>query len=388
MEARSFQLSQDATGDGRYRWLRYRHIVPQGEHWDAANNNDGNKLSELGWEPRLISDFCGYNAYTGGQSRQIDYGFYWVGDLTLSCRVDVSDSGDDAELLFEMNEGYRRYRCRIDVNSGMATLFFLDDFLEEGQNAPEERELGTAETKLTGAGSYDITLANVDNRLCLWINNRLIELESKGEYHAPTLLAPRDEDLTPIGIAAKGANVQISNLLIERDIYYRAEKVIEDDFGNRPGDRSEYNRGAYGRESLVDLLSRPEEWYKEYSEHSEPAEFGQLGSDEFFVMGDNSPRSKDSRLWPNTRRAKNRHAVPRSALVGKGFFVYWPHGVPFGGNGEGYAPSLPRLDRLFYHHDQNGQIEQRSLDGEVMEPPYPKHSVPFYPNVKRMRRIR
>ena len=28
-----------------------------------------------------------------------------------------------------------------------------------------------------------------------------------------------------------------------------------------------------------------------------------MGQDEFFMMGDNSPRSKDSRLWSNVRRA-------------------------------------------------------------------------------------
>ena len=40
---------------------------------------------------------------------------------------------------------------------------------------------------------------------------------------------------------------------------------------------------------------------------------------EFFVCGDNSPKSLDSRLWP-----LERPVVPRRNLVGKAFFVYWP----------------------------------------------------------------
>ena len=41
----------------------------------------------------------------------------------------------------------------------------------------------------------------------------------------------------------------------------------------------------------------------------------ELGSDEFFTLGDNSPNSKDARMW--------RH-VPRKNLLGKAFVVFWP----------------------------------------------------------------
>jgi len=61
----------------------------------------------------------------------------------------------------------------------------------------------------------------------------------------------------------------------------------------------------------------------------------ELGADEFFVLGDNSPASKDSRLWDkpgkgNGRREYRMGTVPRDYLVGKAFFVYWPGGMrPF-----------------------------------------------------------
>jgi len=60
-----------------------------------------------------------------------------------------------------------------------------------------------------------------------------------------------------------------------------------------------------------------------------------LGADEFFVLGDNSPASLDSRLWPNKgigingQRVYRPGIVPRDYLVGKAVFVYWPSGFEF-----------------------------------------------------------
>ena len=44
-----------------------------------------------------------------------------------------------------------------------------------------------------------------------------------------------------------------------------------------------------------------------------------LDKDRFLVLGDNSPRSKDSRLWGPE------FWVDRDLLVGKALYVYWPH---------------------------------------------------------------
>ena len=107
--------------------------------------------------------------------------------------------------------------------------------------------------------------------------------------------------------------------------------------------------------------------------------------DEFLVLGDNSPQSQDSRLWngmeisgkvrphhgipPFRSDGSHIHSVPRKALIGKAFFIYWPHGVPFmnGGNGFGVG----------WH-----------WDGEKRDTSYPAYRVPFYPQVTRMKRIR
>ena len=66
----------------------------------------------------------------------------------------------------------------------------------------------------------------------------------------------------------------------------------------------------------------PAEWYELYSKRARgsnntPEARFELGSAEYLMLGDNSPRSQDSRVWPNARGATHRHAVPRSALVGR-----------------------------------------------------------------------
>lgn len=56
-----------------------------------------------------------------------------------------------------------------------------------------------------------------------------------------------------------------------------------------------------------------------------------LGDDEYFVLGDNSPDSLDSRWWEsqgigNDGLEYRTGTVPRDYLIGKAFFVYWPSG--------------------------------------------------------------
>jgi signal peptidase I len=49
-----------------------------------------------------------------------------------------------------------------------------------------------------------------------------------------------------------------------------------------------------------------------------------LGIDEYFVLGDFSLRSKDSRLWQQGAPGHPPYAVPESYLVGVVTHIYWP----------------------------------------------------------------
>jgi signal peptidase I len=74
----------------------------------------------------------------------------------------------------------------------------------------------------------------------------------------------------------------------------------------------------------------------------------QLRPDEFFVCGDNSPNSFDSRQWPATGVGNNQKqyrpgVVPRDFLMGKAFFVYWSDAFR---PRESMMPVIPNLEKL------------------------------------------
>jgi signal peptidase I len=407
--ARSFRLTPGKGKNKARRWIRYRHFLPRRSDWDAVANGRREELDARS-RLQLIADFCGYNATDGNPD--MERGQYWVGDLMLSCRVAIDQVVPKAELLFELNEGWRWYRCRIDVATGKATLSHTDSL---SRDEKDEIVLATAETSVTGKGHYDIRFSNVDDRLCLWVDDDLVEFGSQAAYKPHggfnSLQEPTDSDMAPVGIAARGLGITVSRLLLERDIYYRSELLhpyshyINDDYSGG-STINEYDSQTNGREFEL-LLTDPTAWFQEYErglsarktgadsdEYADVSFEFELGPDEFFMMGDNSPSSKDSRLWANTRRAEHRHAVPRSALVGKAFFIYWPHGVPFLNDGLGYPTGSDSiwnnrfLAWFFYHREfdpekqgQNDKIPTKLSD-------YPKFRVPFYPNISRMRRLR
>ncbi len=381
-KARQFELQPSEQP----RWVRYRHLVPSQVDWGAVA--DG-KPPTQNPRPQLISDFCGYNTYTGGRSSGIDDDRYWVGDLTLSCTVNItSATGKDSHFVLELVEGVRRYRCRIDIPTGQATLTRNDDLAADPNGAPEI-ELAKANTPITGPGTYTLRFANVDDRLCLWVNDGwlgsgLIPFGSGAEFEPPANRRPQDADLTPAGFAAQGLTIKVSDLMLQRDIYYRADSV-GNDAGVFAGHENEVDESL----PLRDLLVDPKAWGDMYEMHSRHAEFRQLDGDQFFVMGDNSPRSQDSRLWPNqVRHAPNRHAVNRQALIGKAFFIYWPHGVPFLNDGHGFAVKghrpVPQMIDASTPTWIRTQVEEERAEAAS----YPEYVAPFYPQWWRWQRIR
>lgn len=345
------------------KWLRYQHLVPSTADWETVQR--GGTIGKRP-APLLIGDFYSYNSgltrdenTQGNDDDQL--GEFWVGDLIVSADVKVEQP--QGELLLELVESARQYRCRIDLRTGQAELYYHDALSKERDGTPEKIPVGEGDTPLKQGGSYRIVFANVDDRLTLWVNDERIEWTREGKpadgsYVIPVntqVQRPTQKDLSPVGIGARDAKVEISHLLLERDIYYTNADFLD----------SSRNWRA--------LLSDPER-YGEFAESIE-AQYFYLGEDEYFVLGDNSPRSYDSRLW--NQRAYHPHAVPRSLMMGKGFFIFWPHGIPFMNNGEGYA-----LGTFFNHSKQDVR------GGVTKSPDYPTMTFPFYPQLDRMRRIR
>jgi signal peptidase I len=329
-----FRITPPDGGNSPAHWaeLRYRHLVPDPEQWDAIIAD-----RDLPRKPRptLITDFYSYNTNLWEElSSLVDYPRgdpenawlnawlqpHWVGDLALSARLTVTAPG--GAVRFELIEGGITNRCEIDLTSGKATLRHGDQVIDE-QTCP-----------ILGPGTYDVSFANIDDRLTLVVDGQAVFGDGATYATPETHAAPTAADLAPAAIAAKGAAVEVSDLVLKRDIYYTLY----------PG-RPDYTQSWEQR-----FPRTPVELFDMLGDSTQFPALGGLrshqyviGPDRFMMLGDNSPRSKDSRGWDSRDRydpdypytgwdTTNRASweVPRALLTGKAFFVYWPHGRPFG----------------------------------------------------------
>jgi signal peptidase I len=235
-----------------------------------------------------------------------------VGDLTLSANVEVASPG--GELRLELVKGSVPHRCLIDLATG-ATRFTRGDETILEHPSP-----------VKGPGRYKLEFANVDDRMTLWVDGRSI-FESGKEYdRGDETAVPTAADLSPVGVAVRNGSAVVSDLVLKRDIYY-TQYPGRDDYSGVWEDRRPRNPVE-----LFDFLSDPGQFADLARVRSKDYE---LGPDRFMMMGDNSPRSKDSRGWDTADSgwdAPSRRSweVPRELITGKAFYVYWPHGVPFG----------------------------------------------------------
>jgi signal peptidase I len=354
-------------------WLRYRHLVPNAQVWYEVRSGTDEKSPV---NAQLIADFCSFN--------DDDDEIYWVNDLTVEFNVTIDTVTADGQLTLELEEGLRTARCVINPESGTAevTVFRRD----RDESVPQEQEsIATVQTGIQGTGSYEIAFANVDDRLCLWVDGDLIPLGEKAHLSHYDLNVPSYRDLAPVGIASSGLKATVSDLKIRRDIYYRNEilRVAE------PGSPNGYMEKEVGNEGeLVRNLDNPEKYGQNYEsmlleqeQRSGEHMLYVLADDEYLMFGDNSPKSKDSRLFDHYSRPargvhSHRYAVREKDLIGEALCIFWPHGIPFMNDGKGYTV----LDHKMVQGN-NGR-------NQLVEVDYPLYSVPFYPNLSRMKRIR
>jgi signal peptidase I len=320
-----------ATPADEFTWseLRYRHLLPDPEQWSAIENKIALPRAP---RPTLITDFYSYNTNTNVSSYYESVQKYdgwlqsnWVGDLTLSCRVDLEAAQPGGMIKFELVEGGISNRCEVDLISGVVSIYQGDKKL--GESNP---------TVFRGIGAHDVEFANVDDRLTLSIDGELIFAEGLPYEDSPTTpYAPTAADLDPVGISIRATKASVSDLVLKRDIYYTQDPRDPD--YKIPGVTDSYERDGKDESARVvamfDFLSDPAKFavLKDLSSHDAYV----IRPDHFMMMGDNSPRSSDSRAWTsldNNWRKDDRSSweVPRTMLIGKAFFVYWPHGKPFG----------------------------------------------------------
>jgi signal peptidase I len=333
-----------ATHTGSWIELRYHNIVPRPEDWQAIQSQ-----RRLPRPPQatLITDFNSYNTDVLPQDRLSPrraarpwFQPHWVGDLTLSLRLTVHETSGGVRL--ELIEGGSSNRCEIDLATGRATL--LHDGKPLGQ---------PARTEINRPGAYELSFANVDDRLTLWVDGRLpfgdgLEYESTRRPSVATAA-----DLEPARVGALRAAVELDGLVLKRDVYYTLEPA-ECDYANIDG------AAQTDSTAFFDLLSDPSRFSQ--LEHHPPRDYV-LGPGRYLMLGDNSPWSRDARAWGQSDRfdpdypqlgwdtsGRSSWEVPESLLIGKAFCVYWPHAKPVWPRirmgADLRLPILPYLERM------------------------------------------
>ena len=287
-------------------WIQYQRYDCNFRIWSEFDRD-----RQVTPQPMLVTDYYTYNTKT---MREADYGWHWVGDLAIETEVEVK--GTTGTISFVLVEANREHLCEIDVATGKATLkidngAIVFDAAEDGSNPTEL----TCDTSMKGPGKYDIRFSNLDDQLVLWVNNQVCDFGHPATYSestTPETELPSYKDLTPVRIGVNNLVADVRNMRILRDIYYIAPVGM--------GSATSDNRRFHERSAYRAFLNPSSN--AEYFLNRDGRRFP-LDKDQFFPLGDNSPMSKDARIWGG----EGEHYVERDMLIGKAVLVYWPHPV-------------------------------------------------------------
>ncbi len=278
-----FQPKAFAHTGSDLNWIRYRHLampwkaLPP-DQIDSTPQTDMQSLAKQ--EPMPIDNFLGYNTgrdfdpATGRATARDNTGLdrHWVGDLAIETEAEVPAGG---EVVLELSRGVNRFQAIF--GEGKVTLARI------GRGTPE---FGNPSRPCNvTAGRYKLRFANIDSRLWVWVDDKLIDFGAEGDY-LPTVPLPSDRadpegwtkanDIdAPASIGARGA-VTVRNIKLHRDIFYTRstpDPTSADVFYVQPG--------------------------------------------HYLCLGDNSAQSSDSRKWGT---------VPDRLMLGKAVFVFFPVG--------------------------------------------------------------
>ncbi len=369
-------------------WLRYRHIVPSSQDWFYLQENslvpETEKSGVIANNPQLILDFSSYNAgiaiFNGPdayspnifrnragnyQCRKAPSGFgaNWTGDLSLSCKVTLEDSDftEQQVLVFELVKGGQKFLCRLHPLDGRISLEIpgIAGYTPDVAVYPLKK------------GSFHFQFINIDEQMRVVIDGSEVEFPQAGRYdqlckpfpNGQKALLPRNRDpnardLSPAAIGVRGLKVKIDHLKILRDIYYiatgnRMEPLPENlkslyEIGNQRSDHLSAKAVSAAEEDLyTKFLSDPQAWSGYGNTWSAIYD---LEEGQYLALGDNSGLSHDSRLWSSDGSPKSVENVPyyvvKKYMMGKAFFVYWPHGSMIPGTKLPFVPEFSKMRHI------------------------------------------
>lgn len=253
-------------------------------------------------DPPEILDVLGYN----GLLRN----YHVVSDVRVGADVEFVDEAGFVEL--SLSKGPRRFLGTLHVDGRVE----LSASTADGAAA----EWGSTRVSLSNRRPVRLALGHADYRVSVQIDGVEVLASSDEQYSLSIdearAIAAQPSSAAPAIRAGRG-RVHLTHIRIDRDIYYTPS-----DMGSTAA------RGANAPLKLPD--------------------------DAYFVCGDNSPLSHDSRFWTEASlgghlREKLKSGdylvgtVPADQMIGRAFFVYWPGFLPLTSQGPALLPDLGRV---------------------------------------------
>jgi signal peptidase I len=191
-------------------------------------------------------------------------------DFSFECEVEVIATSGEGRFFCRLDDGADRVSAEIPVGKPSNSLAVLarDGF------GPLESSRGV---RLGPGSTHRIEFSFVDRRVILAIDGKVVI--PYADLPPPT--AKREGVARPLRLEARDCKLVVRDIKLHRDTHYTqfGEHGTQDENG-----------------------------------HPNPA---RLGPKEYFVLGDNSGNSQDSRKWPHP-------AVPEGEIIGKPFLIHQP----------------------------------------------------------------
>lgn len=257
--------TSDSTAS-RWGWAKGRFARPETpeelsvdwlsyRHWSRLPGRDG------AVHPGPITNRCGYNQNQPHRSETLKP----VADVLLSFRL-MSVAGE-GRLMVMATDGREEFVVEIDPAPPRPDCVVW----RNGRKLEGPQVIAL----FRRPGGTLIEVALFDHQFLFALDGRVV-----GVWHYEPGEERRSAPLRPLAIGAKRLGVEIRDVLVCRDVYYTRPVGVDARWG--------------------------------------VAQAYRLGPDEYFVLGDNSTVSLDSRSWPGGP------AVKAEYLLGKPWLVYFP----------------------------------------------------------------